>query len=475
VPRWPITASPVGAVTCGVSGSALFSFLSSTMEASAASRARSRCWAQLITSARMARVRVGLGREFAGAGAQEQESADGRVDVGFGDQAAFEGFGEAVDGGLRVGVVVGVAVHAGLERGGVGFGVGGEELFAFDEVGGGLGVGADGEVRVPGVQGLVDQRVDVVGDAVGEVVAGHHAGDDARLDRAAEGFEFVFVQRALGDVDVDDVAVGLGVVGEEVLEDRGGAPDGGVVAAQAGAVGGGDACRGVRVLAVALFVAAPAGVAQGVDDRCPDVEGDHRGLLGLPAQLKGVGGVLVEGADLGGDRLADAAYEVRVPGGAEADGLREDGGLADPGDAVQGLAAGVELRQAQPVYGRLVLVKEGELLRDGQLGQQRRGLVFGCGCEAFGCRGHGGNTLTRRSEAMGRTGQDGGRMGNGNRGLIEALRKSQRVPVRVNPWDAAWPGERSRDLLSVQINWGVRDEVGGRWRVVGRGRGAGSA
>jgi hypothetical protein len=64
-------------------------------------------------------------------------------------------------------------------------------------------------------------------------------------------------------------------------------------------------------------------------------------------------------------------------------------------------------------------------------------------------------------------------MGNGNRGLIEALRKSQRVPVRVNPWDAAWPGERSRDLLSVQINWGVRDgwaAFGGLWDVAG-GRG----
>src|SRR5690606_486197 len=105
-------------------------------------------------------------------------------------------------------------------------------------------------------------------------------------------------------------------------------------------------------------VAAPAGVAQRVDHRGPDVQ---------PAPVRVL---MVEAAYLLPDRVAHGAYQFRVPGGAEPDRLREDGGRSQPGEPVQCLGAGAERADAQPGDRCLVLVQEGDLLLNRELGEQ---------------------------------------------------------------------------------------------------------
>lgn len=197
----------------------------------------------------------------------------------------------------------------------------------------------------------------MVGAAVDQVVRGHHARHRARLDGVAEGAQIVFVQHPGADRGRGDGPVRLVVVRQPVLEDGGRAPVRRMVAAQAVGIGGGDGGGQLRILRVAFLVAAPQRVAQQVDGGGPDVQAD----------------ALVEGAhrpDLLGHRLAHPAHQVGVPGRAQSHGLREHRRRAHPCDAVQRLLAGAERIDAEPLDGGGELVQEGDLLVQGQPGQQ---------------------------------------------------------------------------------------------------------
>nr|BFF26911.1 hypothetical protein GCM10025732_48760 [Glycomyces mayteni] len=79
---------------------------------------------------------------------------------------------------------------------------------------------------------------------------------------------------------------------------------------------------------------------------------------------------MVEGQDLVGDGGADLFDQLRVPGGAEGDDLREDGGLAEPREPVEGLGPGLEGAHAEPFDRPVVLVQEADLLVEGQPGEE---------------------------------------------------------------------------------------------------------
>ena len=268
--------------------------------------------------------------QLAGGQPQLEVAPHGLVDVRLGDQPAVERGGDPAGGGTGVGVVVGERVDARAEHRGVAGHVVGVVALEGDEVPGGGGVGHDEQRPGRPAPQLVEQLAgDVVGPPVHEVVGGHDGADDARLDGPAVGGQLVFAQHAGPQPRAGQGAVGLVVVGEEVLEGGDCAPEHGVVAAQPAGVRGGELGREVRVLGVALFVAAPARVAQRVHHGRPGVEADGR-----------IGGVL--GAQLDAHDLADPGEQLGGPGRREADGLREHCRGPEPGDAVQGLGPGVE-------------------------------------------------------------------------------------------------------------------------------------
>src|SRR5690606_37652668 len=83
-----------------------------------------------------------------------------------------------------------------------------------------------------------------------------------------------------------------------------------------------------------------------------------------------VGVEVVEATGLRPHDLTDTAEQLRVPGAAETDGLREDRRLPEPGDAVEGLGAGAEGRQAEAIDLRLPLVHERDLLLEREPGDE---------------------------------------------------------------------------------------------------------
>ena len=136
-------------------------------------------------------------------------------------------------------------------------------------VAGGLGAARRRPVRhhepVPAplvVQDLLEHRRLGHRRAVDGVVGGHH-GPRARVsDDRLEGRQVQLAQRPLGDARLEREALGLGVVGHEVLDRRGDA-----LGLEAAHVGGADPAGQQRVLAEGLEVAAAVRRAVEVDHR----------------------------------------------------------------------------------------------------------------------------------------------------------------------------------------------------------------
>ncbi len=195
-------------------------------------------------------------------GGQAQDAADGLVDLGLVGLAVPHGLGEclAVDG-PRAG-------HGDVQAAGEGAG------------GGACGgpVGDVDPVEAPfAAQDLVDQVVVLGhGRAVDGVVGGHDAPGVGVLDDRLEGGQVQLAQGSFAHQVVHGEAVGLGVVGDEVLD--GGADTAGLDAPD---VRGADPAGEVRVLAVGLEVAAAQrGTVQVDRGGEQDVDALAAGLLG---------------------------------------------------------------------------------------------------------------------------------------------------------------------------------------------------
>ena len=308
------------------------------------------------------RVRVAVGRvELAQPDPHGEGPAHRPVHVTRVDQPAPHRLVDPGDGHVGAVVEVGEAVDAGPQGGGVALrvvGVGGL-LARVGQVARRVRVGDDEDLAVgPGAQLVVQVRGDVRRPPVDQVVGGHHGHRRPALDGRAEGRKFVLVQHPRPEVARGGAPVGLVVVAQEVLQRRRGPQHPRVVAGQPPGVRVAEQPGQVRVLGVPLLVAPPPRVAQRVDHRGPDVEPAPRRVLVVQPPHLVTGG------------RADPPYQIQVPTGGQADGLREHGGLAVPGEPVQGLGAGGERGQAEPVDGRLVLVQHRHLLRQGEPGEQ---------------------------------------------------------------------------------------------------------
>jgi hypothetical protein len=186
-----------------------------------------------------ARVRVEARVELAEPQPEQQQSPHGAVHVVAGQQAPLQRLGDPPDGDRGVLAVVGEAVHPGPQRRGVAGRVVGEIVLGVDEVGRGFRVAAHHQLAAarPLAQLTFQVGADVVGPPVHQVVGRHHADGHARGDRRMKRRQLIFMQHARPQRRRRGRPVGLVVVGQEVLEQRGGAQVHGMVAAQAAAVG----------------------------------------------------------------------------------------------------------------------------------------------------------------------------------------------------------------------------------------------
>ncbi len=299
-----------------------------------------------------------------------QHRPDGLVDVRFGQHPLCQGRLDGIDHRLRVRVVDGEAVQPGLEDRGISLGLRSEVVLGPGQVVRRKGI-RDVEQRLVGPASLdaVQIRANGVGPAVHQVVGTHHAGCRIRRYRRLERRTVVLVQHPLGDVRRRHVATGLVVVGQVVLQRRGGLQVARVVALHARAVRRRDGAREHRVLRVALLVAAPPRITQQVHDGRPEIQAPHNGIL------------RIEAACFVADRGADLLDQRGVPGAGQPDRLREHRAVRGnhvpvvvevvrPGDAVQCLGARLEVRDAQTRDRPLRLVQQRDLLVQGQPPEQ---------------------------------------------------------------------------------------------------------
>ena len=279
---------------------------------------------------------------------------------------------------FAVAVVVGEAVQAGPQRRRERLRVVVEVVLGAHQVRRRPRVAAVQQLLVGPLPGQREQRADVRGPPVDEVVRRHDAGHRPGLDRRLERHQVVLVQYPGAQCRGGQVAEVLVVVPEEVL-DRGRGeqvPAPLIMSAVAGT--GREAVSGEsrgerrpeqggqqRVLGVPLLVPAPARVAQQVHDRRPHVEPDQRARV-------------VQRPVLQPGRPPDLPGQLGVPGGGEPDRLREHGGGQDlprapviaPGRAVHALHAGAELREPKTRDRGRALVQHRDLLPGGQPAQQ---------------------------------------------------------------------------------------------------------
>ena len=116
-----------------------------------------------------------------------------------------------------------------------------------------------------------------------------------------------------------------------------------------------------RIFAVGFLPAAPARIAKDVDVGRPEGEAEERFVLVVAH------GLVVLGAGLGGDGLAHAVHQRRIPGGGHADDLGEIGGVTREGDAVQAFVPPNVLRDAEAGDGGGVIAHLLDFFFEGHL------------------------------------------------------------------------------------------------------------
>ena len=285
--------------------------------------------------------------EHAEAKTGDEQAFDGAGDLGFGDRTCLHLVHERL--------VLGAArqVRSGLDGGHGRRANCRHEMVASQDVADGAAVADDvaGEVPLVAQAGLQQVRARASRDAVHGVVDAHDRGCLAFDDGGAECGQVGIDEVPLVDARVEAVSCRLrSAVHGVVLRRR--------HHLQVVRVGSlhprherhAHAGREIRILAVGLLAASPARVAEDVDVgrpvRQPGGAAGQRRQRVRPRWRRTRLRVVVLGAGLGGDRVGHLPQQRRVPGGGQADGLREHGRPALH-DAVQGLVPPVVGRHAE--------------------------------------------------------------------------------------------------------------------------------
>src|SRR5437667_307983 len=115
----------------------------------------------------------------------------------------------------------------------------------------------------------------------------------------------------------------------------------GIVALQPGDESYANATGEKRIFSVSLLSASPARIAKDVDVRRPE------GQAEIAAGISVLESVVVLGASFGRNDIGDAMNKVGVPGGSEADGLRENRSVSRARDTVQAFVPPVISRNSE--------------------------------------------------------------------------------------------------------------------------------
>ena len=210
-------------------------------------------------------------------------------------------------------------------------------------------VGARGAAKAPLLAEdlLQEGRAGAARLAVGAVIGAHHRHRPALAHAGLKVGQVGQAQVALAGDGIKGVPVGLGAAVHGIVLGRGHqfqVPV--IVALEPLDKGHAHPRREVGALAIGLHPAPPARVPKNVDVGCP------KGQPGIDLADAASQRLVVLGPRLVRDGRRDAAHQVDVPGGGQADGLREHGGYACPPHAVQALVPPVVLRDAQPLDRR---------------------------------------------------------------------------------------------------------------------------
>jgi hypothetical protein len=112
-------------------------------------------------------------------------------------------------------------------------------------------------------------------------------------------------------------------------------------------------------------------------------------------------GVVIFGARLGGNDVADPLFEIGVPGGGQSDGLREYRSFAGAGHAVERLVPPTIGRHAEPLDGGRLVLHLADFFFEGHTADQIGGAFFGGEIGITVHRGVGGLAGERQGQRQG--------------------------------------------------------------------------
>lgn len=246
------------------------------------------------------------------------------------------------------------------------------DLVAPPDVADGPAVADDVSVEAPfaAQDVLQEQRARAGALAVDAVVRAHHGLDaplaHARLEGGQIGLAQVLLRRA--DVKGVPFALGTGMDGVVLRAGRRLQVDG-IVPLDAADERDAHPSGEVRIFAPRLDAASPAGIAEDVHVRTPEVEP----RVHLPPASGGDGRKILD-APLVRNRRGDLAHELRIETRRHADRLGEHGRASVAPDAVQRLAPVIVGGDAEPGNRRSLVPELRALLVDRHLRDQRRRL-----------------------------------------------------------------------------------------------------
>ena len=217
----------------------------------------------------------------------------------------------------------------------------------FVEIPDGPAIGDNVPLEPPVIPQIVLQqlRAAAAGIAVHGIVSAHYRLYMAFLHGGLKGGKIGLRHILLTGVDIKVMPLGLGAGMDGKMLGAGSGFQVFPLTLQAPDIGKPQLRGEIRVFAIGLMAAPPAGIAENVDVGRPE----GQPLIDVPVALLGEGIIL--GAAFGGGNLAQMLHFVLVKGGGHGNGLGERGGYTGASHTMEGFVPPVVFGNMQTVEG----------------------------------------------------------------------------------------------------------------------------